>query len=265
MEIEFADNGLEIHCNSCSLPRLIRVMFLEAPMLPEIENLLILQDRDQRIRSYRAELAAIPGERKIKEKLISDSATRLEASKTRLREIEVERKKLELEATAKREQITRYKQQQMQTRKNEEYAAFNHEIASAEKVIREIEDRELDLMEETESLTPATAAAEQLHAEEKRKYESLIADLEAKKTTLESQVAELESTRGPLTTPVDIDLLDRYERLFKSKNGVVVVPLETDVCTGCHMKVPTQVGLEVRSEKSIVHCPNCGRMLHLPA
>jgi len=234
-------------------------------MLPEIENLLILQDRDQRIRTYRTELAAVPAERKTREKLIADSAARLDASKRRLREIEVERKRLELEATAKREQIVRYKLQQMQTRKNEEYAAFNHEIAAAEKLIAGIEDRELDLMGETEALAPATAASEQTHASEKLRYESQIADLEAKRVTLETGLADLESTRDPLTTPIDPDLLDRYERLFKSKNGVVVVPLENDVCTGCHMKVPMQVGLEVRGEKAIVHCPNCGRMLHLPA
>ncbi len=238
---------------------------LLASMLPEIENLLILQDRDQRIRTYRTELTAVPTERKTRENLITSSATRLDASKLRLREVEVERKRLELEATAKRDQIIRYKQQQMQTRKNEEYAAFNHEIASAEKTISEIEDRELDLMAETESLAPATATAEQTHASEKLRYESQIADLDAKKVALEKQLADLESTRDPLTLPIDPDLLDRYERLFKSKNGVVVVPLENDVCTGCHMKVPMQVGLEVRSEKAIVHCPNCGRILHLPA
>ncbi len=246
-------------------PAMARRHSLPASMIPEIENLLILQDCDQRIRSYRTELAAVPAERKTREKLIADSAIRLEASKLRLREIEVDRKRLELEATAKREQIVRYKQQQMQTRKNEEYAAFNHEIASAEKVIAGIEDRELELMAGTEALAPATVAAEQTHASEKLRYESQIADLEAKKTTLDTQLAALETTRDPLTTPIDPDLLDRYERLFKSKNAVVVVPLENDVCTGCHMKVPMQVGLDVRGEKAIVHCPNCGRMLHLPA
>jgi predicted nucleic acid-binding Zn-ribbon protein len=233
-------------------------------MIPEIENLLILQDRDQRIRSLRSELSAIPGERKVKEKLIQDSAARLEASKSRLREIEVERKRLELEAASKREQILRYKTQQMQTKKNEEYAAFNHEIASAETLIRQIEDKELDLMAETESLAPATEASEKLHAEEKLRFQTQIADLEAKTGTLEKMVAELESTRPPLTEPLDPDLLDRYQRLFKSKNGVVVVPLEHDVCTGCHMKVPTQTSLEVRGEKVLVDCPNCGRILHLP-
>jgi len=234
-------------------------------MLPEIENLLILQDRDQRIRSLRAELSAIPGECKVKEKLMQDSAARLDASKSRLREIEVERKRLQLEASSKREQILKYKTQQMQTKKNEEYAAFNHEIASAEALVRQIEDKELDLMAETESLAPATAASEKVHADETAKYTSQIADLDAKKLTVEALVAELEATRAPLAFPINVDLLDRYERLFKSKNGVVVVPLEHDVCTGCHMKVPTQISLEVRGEKAIVHCPNCGRILHLPA
>lgn len=233
-------------------------------MLAEIEQLLILQDRDQRIQAFQNELAAIPTERAAKEKLIAASLARLEASKARLREIEVEKKKLELEAAAKREQIARYKQQQMQTRKNEEYAALGHEIAAAERMITDIEDRELELMEEADALAPATAEAERIHAEEKEKFTAQIADLNQKTTTIQARVAELESGRPALAEPIDPDLMDKYQRLFKSKAGQAVVRLENDVCTGCHVKVPTQVALEVRGEKSVVHCPNCGRILFLP-
>ncbi|MFZ4599173.1 MAG: zinc ribbon domain-containing protein, partial [Terrimicrobiaceae bacterium] len=119
-------------------------------MLEVIEKLLALQDRDQRLRSFRSELDAIPGEIKSKERLISDAAARLDAAKTRAKEIEVAKKNLQVDAGSKRDQIARYKTQQMQTRKNEEFTALAHEIAAAEKVVSEIEDREIELMEEAE-------------------------------------------------------------------------------------------------------------------
>lgn len=234
-------------------------------MLPEVEKLLTLQERDQRIRAFQTELNAIPEERRLKEKQIADSAARLEAAKTRMKAIEVERKKLEVDAQARRDAIARYRQQQFQTRKNEEFAALGHEIEAAEKAIVSIEDRELELMEEAERLRPAVAEAERQHTEEKAKLESQIAELGKKAENIQARVAELIAGRPALTEGIDEDLLDQYTRLFKSKHGNALVELEHEVCTGCHMKVTTQVALGVRADRTLVHCPNCGRILHLPA
>ncbi len=232
-------------------------------MLPEIEKLLTLQNRDQRIRTLKIELAAIPEETALKQKQIASSAERLEAAKTRLRSIEVEKKTLELEAESKRAAIARYRTQQFETRKNEEFAAIGHEIANAERIIRTTEDRELELMEETESLQPAVAEAERAHTEERAKLEAQITDLAQKKGNVEASIAELTSSRQPLTEGIDEDELDQYERIFKSKNGSAIVELENGVCTGCHVKVTTQTALEVKAAKHVVHCPNCSRILYL--
>jgi len=234
-------------------------------MLPELAQLLTLQERDQRIRAFQTELTAIPEEKRLKEKQIADSAARLDKAKTRMKEIEVERKKLEGDANVKREAIAKYKGQQLQTRKNEEFAALSHEIAAAEKMIVAIEDRELELMEEVESLKPAVAEAERQHTEEKSKLESQISELGKKAENIKARVDELVAGRPALAEGLDEDLLDQYQRLFKSKGGAAIVEIEHEVCTGCHMKVTTQVSLAVRGDKTIVHCPNCGRILHEPA
>jgi predicted nucleic acid-binding Zn-ribbon protein len=234
-------------------------------VLPEVEKLLTLQERDQRIRAFQTELHAIPDERKFKEKQIADSAARLEAAKTRMKEIEIERNKLQVDAQAKRDTIAKYKTQQFQTRKNEEFSALGHEIAAAEKTIVTIEDRELELMEEVEKLRPVIAEAERAHKEEQGKLQGQIAELAKKAENIQARVTELTAGRPALAEGLDEDLLDQYTRLFKSKNGSAIVELEHEVCTGCHVKVTTQVSLAVKGDKTLVHCPNCGRILHLPA
>lgn len=233
-------------------------------MLPEIEKLLTLQDRDQKLRAVLTEIAALPAEKEARDRELRNADARLEAARTRQREIEVERKKLEVEVQAKRDQISRYKNQQLETRKNEEFSALRHEIEVAEKVITELEDRELVLMEEAESLKPALQAAQEAHAEEKRKVESHMASLTTRKENLEARKKELESERPGFTGGIEEDLLDRYNRLFKSKNGLALVTVEHEVCTGCHMKVTHQTILEVKAEKEIVGCPQCGRLLYEP-
>lgn len=234
-------------------------------MLDVIEKLLALQDRDQRLRAFQTELSHIPDERKSREKQIADSAARLEQSKTRVKQIEVDKRNLEGEAQTKRDAITRYKQQQLQTRKNEEYAALSHEIEAAEKNISSIEDRELELMDEAETLKPAVAEAEKTHDAEKAKIEQILASLTEKKANLDSRIAELKGDRARLTEGIDEDVLERYDRLFKTKHGTAVVPLEHEVCMGCHMKVTSQTAIQVKAQKEVVHCPQCGRMLYLPA
>lgn len=233
-------------------------------MLEVVEHLLALQDRDQRLRNVRAELQAVPGEIASRQKLISDAAARLEASKSRAKAIEVEKKTLAVEADAKRAQIDRYKNQQLQTRKNEEYSALAHEIEAAGKQITAIEDKELVLMEEAESLAPAIAEAEKTFATEKARIEAQIATIKEKEANLTSRLADLEKERAAATAGIDEELLERYERLFQTKNARAVVAVEHDVCSGCHMKVTAQTSLALRSDKTLVSCPQCGRILHLP-
>ncbi|HEY5704678.1 MAG TPA: C4-type zinc ribbon domain-containing protein [Terrimicrobiaceae bacterium] len=234
-------------------------------MLDVIEKLLTLQDRDQRLRSFQLELAHLPEERKTREKQIADSSAQLDFAKSRAKDLEIEKRNLEMEARTKRDTIARYRQQQLQTRKNEEYAALAHEIEAAERAIVALEDRELDLMENLEKLTPQIAESERMHAEERNKLEHLLAALDSKKSNLETRIAELQSEHERLAQALDEDVLEIYLRLFKTKHGTAVVTLEHEVCMGCHMKVTAQTVVQVRGGKEIVHCPQCGRILYMPA
>lgn len=233
-------------------------------MLDIIEKLLTVQARDQKLRSYQLELSSLPQERAAREKQLADSAARLEKAKTRAKEIEVEKRALEVEAQTKRDQIVKYKQQQLQTRKNEEFTALTHEIENAEKKVSSIEDREIELMEEAESLKPEIAEAEKIHADEKAKIQQVMATLGTKEENLKKLIDEVKAERAGNAEGIDEDVLDRYDRLFKNKNGTAIVALEGEVCTGCHMKVTTQTVVAVKGQKDVVHCPQCGRMLYLP-
>jgi len=233
-------------------------------MLPQIEKLLTLQDRDQKLRAVLTEIAALPGEKVAREREMKAADDRLDAARGRQRELEVERKKLEVEVKTKQDQIARYKNQQLETRKNDEFTALRHEIEMAEKFIIELEDRELLLMEEAENLKPALQAAQIAHDEEQKKVRSHMASLDARRVNLASRQTELEAERSVATQGIDEDLLDRYNRLFKSKVGVALVTVEHGVCSGCHMQVNIQTHLEVRAEKEIIGCPQCGRILYEP-
>jgi len=230
-------------------------------MLPEVERLLILQDRDRKLRALRQELKSVPTERKGLEEKLAAALRDLEALKLHAKETEVERKKLENEAESRRAQITKYQAQKFQTRKNEEFQALTNEIARYEKEIREIEDRELELMDSFEKQKAAAAEADRQFAAAKAQVARQLGDLDTKVIAIEEQLAELQGNRGKLAEGLDEDLVDTYQQLFETK-GDAVVALQHGVCMGCHTQVTPSQAAACKSAKTLVQCVNCARILY---
>jgi uncharacterized protein len=231
-------------------------------MLPEIEQLLILQDRDRKLRLLRQEQKNAPLERQTVEGKFAGAQKSLEAARQKAKEIEVERKKLENEATLVRERIAKYQAQKFQTRKNEEFAALSHEIERGEKDVQAIEDKELDFMDAAEKQKAAIAAAEKEFAAVKAHHDKQVAEIDTKIGTLAKQITEIEAEHAQLAASVEEDLRDTYGRLIRMKNAEAVVGLRHDVCSGCHMKVTPTTSGKCKSGKEVVHCENCGRILY---
>ena len=231
-------------------------------MNSDLEQLLILQDRQQKIRQIQAEIRTVPLERAHLESQLAASAAGVEALKQKARQIEVERKNLELDVGTRAESIARLKTQQYQTRKNEEFRAIGHEIERYEGEVRKLEDQELELMIETDKLKGEIEVADKSARATKDSISRQLADLETKSQALGAQQQELETERQALAAQIDDDVLDQFERLFNSKGDAAVVAVEHGVCTGCHMKVTTATAASVKAGKEIVNCENCGRILY---
>ena len=231
-------------------------------MHPDLEQLLVLQDRQQKIKQIQIEVETLPLQKKSLEAQLAASVAGVEVLKQKARKVEMDRKKLELDVGTRTESISRLKTQQYQTRKNDEFQAIGHEIERYENEIRKIEDEELELMIEADKLKADLGVEEKKAATVKESVARQTADLEVKSKTLESRLEELTKERAEIAGKIDEDLLGRFERLFKSKGDAVVVPLEHEVCTGCHMKVTTQTAHRAKAGKEIVSCENCGRILY---
>lgn len=230
-------------------------------MLLAIEKLLVIQDRDRKIRVLKQELKHAPAERKKLEEKSAGMHKHLDEVKLKSKELEVERKKLENEAQSKRDQIAKYQVQKFQTRKNEEFQAMTTAIEHLQRDIRAIEDRELELMEQAEELKPRIVEAEKADKQTKAAVDQQIADLAAKVETIEKQVKSLETERSELVTGIDEDLLDTYQRLLANK-GEAVVAVEHEVCTGCHVRVTASTNAAARAGRAVVHCDQCGRIIY---
>ena len=231
-------------------------------MLETIEKLLILQERDHRIRREQGELVHIEPERQMLKTKAAGAQAGLENAKLKVKQIESARKELELEVEEKKQLIARYSNQQFQTRKNEEYRALAHEIETCKDAIYKIEDREIELMEQGESAQREVLRATQAANDTRKLVEEQLAQLDARDENLKKELAELQASREALAAAVDESARGRYERLLRSKGENVVVGVQHGVCGGCHMRVPPQLLVMCQAEKELVACSNCGRILY---
>ena len=232
-------------------------------MLPVLEKLLILQERDEKLIHLTEELARLPLEEQALEKKWLAASQRLDQLKTGLRGLEVERKKLDLEATAKRDQIAKYRNQQLQTRKNEEFSALNHEIEHAEKDIVGIEDRELELMERISEMDKQVAAEQAGLKIQETQVTKQRTDFQERRVRLGEEIERVKALQAEGEVGIDDNhpgLLSRYRRILASKKKQAVVGIQHGSCGGCHMKLTPQTVVAARGTE-ITACENCGRII----
>src|SRR5438128_10155502 len=191
--------------------------YLQRYVRAELEQLLILQDRQQKIRQIENEIRNLPLQRKHLESQLAESAARLEALKQKARLVEVDRKKLELDVGTRTESISRLKTQQYQTRKNDEFQAMGHEIERYENEISKLEDAELELMMQADKLKAEIEVEEKKAKATKESITRQMTELEEKSKTLGGRLQELTKEGAELATKIDEDLLERFNRLFESK------------------------------------------------
>ena len=227
-----------------------------------VEALLVLQERDARVAALTAELESLPKQIAAVDDDLKDRVAKFDEMKNRTRQIEADRKKLDLDVQSKQVAISRYRSQQQQTRKNEEFAALNHEIEHAEKEISALEDSELELMEAYDKGLAAVAEAQKelLLFQDKAKHKK--ADLEKRSAAVAADLIGAEEKRAAAEQAVPEDVLPRYRRILKSKKDVAIVPLHGGTCGGCHMKVTPQTVLAARAAEELVSCVNCGRLVY---
>ena len=118
----------------------------------------------------------------------------------RTRQVEADRKKIDLDVQTKQAAIARYKSQQQQTRKNEEFAALNHEIEHAEKEISTLEDSELELMEAYDKGLAEVAAAERELMAAREKSKQKRGDLEKRAATQGAELIKAEEAQATAET-----------------------------------------------------------------
>lgn len=234
--------------------------------MSELDNLLVVQDHDtvldqlrhrRRTLPERAALQGLEDELASLERQRGDAEAQLAAVTARQEESE-----RETEATVKRmgEIDARMRSGTVAAR---DLAAMQTEIDHLKARQLELEDRTLAAMEEREPL------------------DTLLADLDAKRESLDEQAAaarlalteaevavdgeivSVDAERSSAAASVPPVLMQEYERLRERLGGVGAAALAGGSCAGCHLSLSATELDRIKKlpPDALVHCEQCGRIL----
>ena len=59
----------------------------------------------------------------------------------------------------------------------------------------------------------------------------------------------------------DRELINRYNMLWREKEGEVVVEIDGSTCSGCNLSLPSDIIYHLQRDDMLITCPNCNRIL----
>jgi predicted nucleic acid-binding Zn-ribbon protein len=230
-------------------------------MLPEIENLLRLQEADKEIRRLQDEIAELPKRVAAIEHKLADTKTQLEKAQAAVKADEASRRKFDTTITDLRGKISKYRDQSLEVKTNEQYKALLHEIQFAEKEIAATEDKILELMVNADARDKEVKAAQAELKAEAAEIEKEKIEARDRTAVDEKQLAEWRGKRDQMRLGVNEDLLRHYERVAKFR-GSGISEVRDHKCMACQVMLRPQTYNEVRTGQQTLVCDSCQRVLY---
>jgi predicted nucleic acid-binding Zn-ribbon protein len=220
----------------------------------------------QKIESKLDELGVIKGELPVEVKDLEDELTGLQ---NRLHRIEEEingiNEFIEQKKLAKKEAedlLVKYEKQADNVKNNREFEAINKEIEMQQLESKLMDKHIKDALEEIGEKSKGLEGAKKAIANKKAVLDTKQAELEKVTASTEKEEKQYGKLINDAKENVEERLLNSYNRIRKNyRNGLAVVPVERDACGGCFNAVPPQRQSEIKQNKKILICENCGRVL----
>jgi len=228
----------------------------------DFENLINLQRLDTEIRRLSALLDNIPTQIAEIDQTIHDSTQIVEKAKEKFALNQKKRKGLEDEVNDIKEKISKYKIQLNEVKTNREYTSLLKEIEEAQQKIDQLEEEIISLMLSSDDIEKEIKESTENHRQEEAKLTEEKGTIDQKKRELEKEIKELIQEKEKLLNQIPPSQSKLYVDLLRNKNGIALSPVKDEFCSMCHMRVRPQVLNELRLEKEIIFCENCGRILY---
>jgi predicted nucleic acid-binding Zn-ribbon protein len=231
-------------------------------LLPELEQLIGLQELDKEILDLSLNLDKLPQDLKKKDQERADLEAEKSACSQELEILKGQLREMESEVTDLEEGIKASRQRLMDINKELELKAMLKEIGFREDQRDQKETRVLELLDQVEAQKQTVAEKEQALQLLQKDYKRQAAEVATRMEELEQQRTLLVEKRDVLKQELPAPLLKRYDFIRQRRNGSAISEVKEGVCLGCHMNILPQQFIDLQKGEEIIQCPHCQRILY---
>ncbi len=228
----------------------------------DFKSLIKLQNTDELIIEISEIIEKNPSKINTIDSEIEASIKNVASAKQDLADNQKKRRNLEANLQDIHIQIEKYKRQLNNVNTNIEYRSLLKEIDNAQNKFRVIEEQILEEMLIADEIGSKIKEAEKIAEETKRELtidkNSLIQENKKRKEERQHLYEEKENI-SPL---IPSNLMNLYNDLFEKNIGIALSPVTDDFCSICQIRIRPQVLNELITQKEIILCENCGRILY---
>lgn len=227
-------------------------------------DLQALDSAADRVTHRRATLPEIAEVRSLSERLsrIADDIIRAE---TEDRDLGREQQKVDADVEQVRSRMQRDRQRldAGQVGSPRELENLQSEIESLRRRQTELEDAELEVMEQRETVQATIARLR----DEQQQLQTSMADSERRRdaalSDIDAELAKTAQQRDATAVTISPELLALYDKLRASSGGVGAAALHRGRCEGCHLQLNTTDVNHLRDAPAddVVRCEECRRIL----
>jgi hypothetical protein len=186
----------------------------------------------------------------------------IEQNKRKYDELKARHAESETKIKKINEGMVKTKERLLEVKNNKEYQAMLKENEIAESSRGDIETEIISILEELDKLSILVKKDEEMLSQRRKEYEAEKKVIEDGLSTIDADAGSWEQKRADLRKEVSADILARYEKVKNRNNGVGVISVWKQVCSGCHMNIPPQLYNELQKTTELLSCPNCNRIMY---
>lgn len=231
----------------------------------DIRSLLPVQSTDSRIAQLEHRKAQLPehAAAATAQKALAAVQAEVERLEKRRGEIAVEIERLEKRGKELDAKKAKYEHQLKSVVVMREVEALQHEIATINAEHSSLDDAELALLDENETLDKSLADARGALPQRESDATDAAARLTAALAAVDADLAAARDERTRLAGSSDAESLALYEQIRKRMSSAAVAELAKGSCAGCHTSISPKEQAEIKkvADTSEARCPYCGCLL----
>jgi len=236
---------------------------LTANLKEQLHTLIQLQAIDTQIYRLNEEKKSQPQE-------IEALKSAFEAKKENLAKLEKvsldlqkEKKDRELELGSKEENAKKLQGQLFQLKTNKEYNTMLQQIQDAKADGSMIEDKILESMDKIEKARLDIERERKKLQQEEQEFNAQKKKVDDRIKEIDEKLAQLDIQRKQSVPAIDTKILAQYERILQNREGLAIVSVKDNTCSGCNMFMPAQVINSIKMYEKIMVCDVCNRILFI--